>query len=63
MKINNLQKPEYQEHSRYDAEITVLRGALAEIYYLLKDRRSRGIENAMFQIETILPDVKNYEYV
>jgi len=63
MKINNLQKREYQEHSRYDAEITVLRGALAEIYYLLKDRRSRGIENAMFQIETILPDVKNYEYV
>ena len=60
MKIDNLNNPEYQILNRHDAEITVLRGALAEIYYLLKDRRSRGIDSAIFHIETVFPDLKNY---
>ena len=61
MKVTNLKKPTYQDLNRRDAEIIMLRAILAETYYLLKDRRSRGIDNAMFHIEAVCPEVKYYE--
>ena len=44
-----------------DAEIIVLRGILFEVYYLLKDRNSKDINDAMCLIKRVFPDVKNYE--
>ena len=44
-----------------DSKILILRGTLLEVYYLLKDRQSKAIGDALFIIENVLPDVKNYE--
>ena len=62
MEVDTLKKTSNKNITRYDAEITILHGTLAEVYYLLKDRRNKGIEDAMSHIETIFPDLKNYEY-
>ena len=51
---------EVNDLSGHDMEITILHGTLAEVYYLLKDRGNKGIENAMSHIETVCPDVRNY---
>ena len=51
---------EINDISGHDTEITILHGTLAEVYYLLKDRGNKGIENAMYHIETVYPDVRNY---
>ena len=55
-----LEKLSYQNLNRSEAEIILLRGTLAEIYCVLKDHRSRGIDNVMFHIESVYPCVKSY---
>ena len=59
MKVNNLK---YKDLNRRDAEIAMFRGILVEVYYLLKDRGGKGIDDAMFHIEKFLPYIKNYKY-
>ena len=60
MKVDNLNNPRNRDLNRSDAEIRILYGTLAEVYYLMKDRGNKGIESAMSHIETVLPDVKDY---
>jgi len=60
MKVDDLKNPRYQDLNRNDAEISILYCTLAEVYYLIKDRGNKGIESAMSHIETVLPDVKDY---
>ena len=59
--MNDFQEAEVQEMNGCTTQNIVLRGALAEIYYLLKDRNSRAIGDAMFLIENLFPEVKNYK--
>ena len=51
----------YRNINKRDPEIILLRGIMAEIYYLLKDRRSKGIDNVMLRIEKVFPDIKDYK--
>ena len=53
MKVENLKEPSFQDLNRRDAETAMLRGTLAEAYYLLKDRSSRGIDKAISNIEEV----------
>ena len=59
-----LEKLTYKNLNRSEAEITLLRGILAQIYYVLKDRncnrRCGGIDNVILNIESVCPDVKNH---
>jgi len=57
-KLYRPQKTDHRDLNKRDAEITILRGTLAEIYYLLRDRSSKGIDNAMSHIEAVFPDLK-----
>ena len=61
LKVDDPKVQKNQNLEKCDAEITLLRGTLAEIYYLLKDRKGGGIDNAMLHIESTLPDVKKYK--